>query len=95
MILAAIALAGAQAVPALPAPAVTVLKADRLFDARTERTMSPGVVTVSGGRIIAVGSAIAPCARVIELGDSTLLPGLIVAHTHISDRLTERVRYRD
>lgn len=51
--------------------------------------VSPGVVTVSGGRIVSVGGATLPGARVVELGDSTLLPGLIDAHTHISDWRSE------
>ncbi len=69
-----------------PADRVIVLKAARLFDGRSDRLVSPGVVVVTGNRITAVGSgaAIPPGAETIDLGDATLLPGLMDAHTHLS-----------
>jgi len=61
-----------------------VLRAARLFDGHEMRT--PGLVVVSGSRITAVGSAAAiPAgAQVIDLGDATISPGFIDAHTHLS-----------
>ena len=61
-----------------------VLRAARVFDGREMRT--PGVVVVSGRTITAVGSAAAiPAgAQIIDLGDATLSPGFIDAHTHLS-----------
>src|SRR5260370_412296 len=62
-----------------------VLKSARLYDGISVRMMSPGLVVVRGDRIDAVGSgtAIPPGSAVIDLGDATLLPGFIDAHTHL------------
>ena len=63
-----------------------VLKAARLFDGKSDALVSPGVLVITGGRIVGVGSS-APVpagAEVIDLGDATLLPGLIDAHTHLT-----------
>ncbi len=66
--------------------ATTVLKAAHLFDGRSGNLVSPGLVVVEGSRIIAVGAnaAIPADAKIIDLGDATLLPGYIDAHTHIA-----------
>jgi len=65
-----------------------VLKAKRLFDARSGSTTTPGIVVVVAGQIQAVGSgaAIPDGAQVIDLGDATLLPGFMDAHTHLSQQ---------
>ena len=64
-----------------------LLKADRVFDARSEQTHSGWVVLVQGDKIAAVGPASqvnAPAdAQVIDMPGTTLLPGLIDAHSHI------------
>src|SRR5436305_598630 len=64
----------------------TVLKAARLFDGKSGHVISPGLVVVSGGKISAVGkdAAIPAGAVTIDLGDATLLPGFMDAHTHLS-----------
>jgi len=74
---------------AQPAPArteVTVLRAARLFDGTGDRSVAGGVVIVENGVIKAVGAGLAvPAgANVIDLGDVTLLPGFIDAHTHVT-----------
>jgi imidazolonepropionase-like amidohydrolase len=65
---------------------VTVFTADRLVDCRDGRVVHNAAVVVEGQRITSVGSAIAvqaaPDATRIELGDSTLMPGMIDAHMH-------------
>ena len=68
------------------APATIVLKAAHLFDGRSGQLQDGGIVVVQGTRILAVGTAAdAPAgARVIDLGDATLLPGFIDAHVHLS-----------
>ncbi len=68
------------------APAVTVIKGARLFDGKSNAVVSPGIIVVSGTTILALGaSATIPAgAQIIDLGDVTLLPGFIDAHTHLS-----------
>jgi imidazolonepropionase-like amidohydrolase len=62
-----------------------VLHAARLLDVARGRIVTPGEVLVDGQRIAAVGSQVShPAgAQVIDLGDTTLLPGLIDAHVHL------------
>jgi imidazolonepropionase-like amidohydrolase len=58
-----------------------VLKASRLLNVRTGKLESPGQVWIKDGRI-QPGAAPAD-AEVMDLGDRTLLPGLIDCHTHL------------
>src|SRR5271157_3396973 len=72
---------------AQPQPAVRpiVLHAARLLDVETGRMLAPGEVLVLGERISEAGTSVThPAgAEVIDLGDRTLLPGLIDAHVHL------------
>jgi imidazolonepropionase-like amidohydrolase len=74
----------AQADPALSVP--IVLKADRLFDSVSGKITEHGMVLVADHKIQAVGSDVkVPAnAKIIELGDATLLPGFIDAHVHLT-----------
>jgi imidazolonepropionase-like amidohydrolase len=84
--------AWAQAPPATaPAGEVLVLKAARLFDGRGDTTVRDAVVIVEGGKIRAAGSGLpVPAgARVVDLGDATLLPGFIDAHVHLSSESSD------
>ena len=62
-----------------------VLHAARLLDVKNGRIVKPGEVLVEGERIVEVGSAVKrPAgAEAIDLGDRTLMPGLIDAHIHL------------
>jgi imidazolonepropionase-like amidohydrolase len=66
-------------------PAPILLHAARLLDIETGRISTPGEVLVQGERIAEVGSAVThPAgAQILDLGDTTLLPGLIDAHVHL------------
>jgi imidazolonepropionase-like amidohydrolase len=81
----------ASAHGAEPPARATVLKAARMFDGRGETMTRNAVIVVADGKIQAVGSGLAvPAgADVIDLGDVTLLPGFIDAHTHLSGESTE------
>jgi imidazolonepropionase-like amidohydrolase len=63
-----------------------VLRGARLYDGKSDRLVSPGVVLVVGNKIQFAGTrADTPAgAEVIDLGDVTLMPGFIDAHTHLS-----------
>ena len=68
------------------APAsVTAIRADRMLDVRSGKIISHAVVVIEADRIKVAGAnlAIPPGARLLDLGDVTLLPGLVDAHTHL------------
>jgi imidazolonepropionase-like amidohydrolase len=68
----------------LEAQQVTVIKAARILDVRAGRVVTPGEVVVSGDRIVSVGAGHEPAgAKVVDLGDVTLMPGMIDAHVHL------------
>ena len=62
------------------------LKAARLFDGKSNTLVQNGVVIVQGDKIVDVGANLAAPegAQVIDLGDATLSPGFMDAHTHIT-----------
>ena len=62
-----------------------VLRAARLFDSTSGQLVTPGMVVVSNGVIQSLGGDAPAGATVIDLGDATLLPGFIDAHTHLSE----------
>ena len=68
-----------------PAPAETVLHAAHLLDVEHGALVSPGEVLVRGSHIVEAGSSVThPAgAAVLDLGEQTLMPGLIDAHVHL------------
>lgn len=78
-----------------PPVQITILRAARLIDGTGAPTLHPAMVRVEGERIVEVGSnlRVPAGARIIELGDATLLPGLIDLHTHLTG--DERVHWED
>ena len=68
----------------------TVLRAARLIDGTGAPAIQNGVVVVTNDRIVAAGKegsvAIPVGAKIVNLGNATLLPGFIDAHTHIIGR---------
>ena len=88
------------AIPAttLAAQQPVVLRAAAMVDVAKGELVRPAILVVEGGRIRSVGSAQVPAgARTVDLGDLTLLPGLIDAHTHLTfdisgDWVTRSVR---
>ncbi len=66
-------------------PHPIVLHAARLLDIEAGKIVTPGEVLVQGERIAEVGTSVShPAgAEIIDLGDATLMPGLIDAHVHL------------
>jgi imidazolonepropionase-like amidohydrolase len=63
-----------------------VLKAARMFDGKSNSLTTPGLIVITDNKITAVGSgaSVPAGAQIIDLGDATLLPGFIDAHTHLT-----------
>src|SRR5215208_332339 len=66
-----------------------VVRAARLLDVVSGQLVAPAIVVVADGKIRSVGAADIPAgARTVDLGDLTLLPGLIDAHTHLTSDIS-------
>lgn len=88
-VLGLVAVVSAVQTPAQSAVPVTLIKAGRLLDPRTGNVLAPAAVLIEEGKIKEVGApaqvqAHVPAgAKTIDLGNATLLPGLIDSHTHL------------
>ena len=69
-----------------PAQKMVVVHAGHMLDGVSKAMQGPVTVVLQGGRITSVkaGTSTVDGAEVIELGDATLLPGLIDTHKHIN-----------
>ena len=77
-----------------PAKAPLLIKAGKLFDARSGRMLANQAILIQGDRIKEVGdSAVvathAPSARVVDLSSAIVLPGLIDCHAHVLGNLKD------
>jgi imidazolonepropionase-like amidohydrolase len=74
------------AMPVRATEQLMALKAERLFDGKSKTLLHNGVVLIEGDKIADVGSnlAIPSGAQVIDLGDATLAPGFMDAHSHLA-----------
>jgi len=66
-------------------PAPLVVHAARLLEIDTGNLLQPGEILIDGHTIREVGKTVQhpTAARVLDLGDTTLMPGLIDAHIHL------------
>jgi imidazolonepropionase-like amidohydrolase len=88
VVLAAFWGAGTGAAWAADAPKLVVIKAGRLIDVNAAAVRTDQVIVIEGEKIKAVGpaatTAIPAGAKLIDLSDKTVLPGLIDTHTHLT-----------
>jgi len=86
VLLAWITVATTSAQQAAPAPTRTIVRAGKLLDVRTGKTLINQSIVIEDGKIVSVGpdAGASADAKVIDLSSKTVLPGLIDAHTHIT-----------
>src|SRR3979411_985075 len=71
---------------AAPAPKTVGMRAGRLLDVKTGKTLANQIIVIQGDKIASVGSGaqVPDGAQVVDLSNATVLPGLIDAHTHVT-----------
>lgn len=86
--------------PAASAPPPVIIKAGRILDVKTGSYLESRSILVRGGSIDAIGpmaslQAQAPGAKIIDLGNATLLPGMIDCHTHLLSNFDSKFGFED
>lgn len=74
---------------------VTVIRAARMIDGTGAPPVQNAVVVITGNKITSIGGAVPKNATVIDLGDATLMPGFIDAHTHLIGRVLGEEGWND
>jgi imidazolonepropionase-like amidohydrolase len=87
-LVAALFVSASGGLPATPAEAALAVRGARLLDVRAGRLVADALVVIEGERILYAGSTashpLAAETPVLDLGDVTLLPGLMDLHTHLT-----------
>ena len=88
LVLALLAVTIAFGQQAAPAPSRTIVRAGKLLDVRTGKTLTNQAILIEDGKIVSIGPDSGATAdanvKVIDLSSKTVLPGLIDAHTHLT-----------
>jgi len=88
LVLALLAVTIAFGQQAAPAPSRTIVRAGKLLDVRTGKTLTNQAIVIEDGKIVSIGPDSGATAdanvKVIDLSSKTVLPGLIDAHTHLT-----------
>ncbi|HKK92213.1 MAG TPA: amidohydrolase family protein [Longimicrobiales bacterium] len=71
-----------------------VLEADRMLDIRSGDIVEDVTLVINDGIITGVNPQVVPAIASIDLGDVTLLPGFMDAHTHLAYDIDEGWEYR-
>jgi imidazolonepropionase-like amidohydrolase len=78
------------------AQSATLVRARHLLDVESGKLLADAAVLVEGGRIVAVNPREVPAgALVVDLGERTLLPGLMDCHTHLNSNIDGHWEHRE